>query len=602
MGLIKELPEHIANQIAAGEVIQRPASVVKELLENAIDSGATDIKVSIKDSGKTLIHVIDNGCGMDSIDSRNCFKRHATSKISAVNDLSQLKTKGFRGEALASIAAIAHVVLKSKQNENDVVGFETILSGGEIQSHKETICNKGTSLEVKNLFFNVPARRNFLKSDSVEFNHIRSEFQHIALAHHDVKFILIHNDQELLHLNPGNLKKRIVDIFGYQINDSLVPIEEQTNIIKIQGYISKPEKVKKSRGEQYFFVNNRYFRNNYFNHAVVKAFERLIPEKSYPTYFIYFEIDSAKIDVNVHPNKTEIKFVEDRFIYSILNSCIRRALGKHNVFPSLDFDSDNSFDIPHDIKRTNPKEPTIIVDPSYNPFSEKIDKNKSHSTGIRNLGFNEYKEDWEKLYSVKNVSAGEQTELNIEIPESYLVEENIIIKNKYLILSIDEGINIIDSKRAVQRVVFNQILEKFQHQPIASQQLLYGEKIDLTEDELQIIESNMTILNRLGFDGKIDKNCFEISGIPNVLSIDLFPQIFQEILETLKYRDLETEDIAYRLISKISTIASISSKINTKKEALALLTELFNCEEFLATSNGKKIIHSISLKEISTKF
>ena len=344
MGLIQRLPEHIANQIAAGEVIQRPASVVKELMENAIDASSTSVMVVIKDAGRTLIQVIDDGDGMQEEDASACFLRHATSKISSANDLFQLQTKGFRGEALASIAAIAHVQLKTKHKDQTETGILLNIEGNTIKNTEKTVCPKGSSFEVKNLFYNVPARRNFLKSDTVEFGHIREEFERIVLAHPEIRFSLHHNTQEIYNLQSSNLRKRVVDVLGKSNNERLVPLEEQTNIVKISGFIGKPETARKTRGEQFFFVNNRFFKDAYFHHAVSKAFEGLIPEKTFPCYFIFFEIDPAKIDVNIHPTKTEIKFEEDRFIYSILLSSIKQSLGKYNIFPTMDFELDTSFD------------------------------------------------------------------------------------------------------------------------------------------------------------------------------------------------------------------------------------------------------------------
>lgn len=600
MSIIKQLPEHISNQIAAGEVIQRPSSVVKELIENAIDSGASEITVLIKDAGKSLIQVIDNGKGMNAEDSKFCFKRHATSKINQVEDLQSLVTKGFRGEALSSIASIAHVCLKTKRNESDDTGFETIVHGGDFVSQKETTCSKGCSFEVKNLFFNVPARRNFLKSDSVEFNHIRNEMERICLAHCDIKFILIHNNQELMHLVPGNLKKRIIDVFGNSMNESLIPIKEETNIVKIEGFISKPEKAKKSRGEQFFFVNNRFFKDSYFHHSVVKSYERLIPEKTYPAYFIFFNISPEKIDVNIHPTKTEIKFEEDRFIYSILNSAIRQALGKYNIFPSLDFERETSFDLPSDFKHVEPKEPHVKIDPNYNPFSEKVDSSKTHSSAIKNQGFDTYKNSWEDLYSFSDENVSNQIELLNK--EDLKNPQKCLIHGKYLILNMEEGFLFVDSKRAAQRVIFDQIMEKFQHQPIASQQLMFPEKIALQRDDIEIWESNKNILQQLGFDGVIDQTFLELKGIPNILTIEMFPNVLYEIIETLKLREVNTEDIAYKLISKLALIASLSVKIKTNEEAIALIDDLFTCTEYTSTSTGKKVLYSLSLKELSQNF
>ena len=344
--VIKLLPDHIANQIAAGEVIQRPASVIKELVENAIDAGATKIDVLIKDAGKTLIQIVDNGKGMSALDAQMCFARHATSKVEKASDLFHLSTKGFRGEALASISAISHVSLKTKV-ESEELGNLIQIEGSKVTKKEVITCPTGSSFEVKNLFFNVPARRNFLKSENVEFRHILDEFERIVLAHHEINFSITHNETIVYKLQEAILKKRIVDVLGPKSKERLVPIDEETDIVSIKGFVGKPEFSKKKRGEQFLFVNNRFFKDSFFNHAITKAFEGLLPSKTFPTYFLYLEVDPEKIDVNVHPTKTEIKFEEDKLIYAILLSSIRQALGKYNIAPTLDFNRETSFYIPH---------------------------------------------------------------------------------------------------------------------------------------------------------------------------------------------------------------------------------------------------------------
>ena len=378
MSIIQLLPEHIANQIAAGEVIQRPASVVKELMENSIDAGASFVQLHVKDAGKTLIQVVDDGNGMTPEDAVKCFQRHATSKLKSADDLFRLQTKGFRGEALASIASIAHVSMRTKQADSDT-GTLIEVEGNTIKTNEQIVCSKGTVFEVKNLFYNVPARRNFLKSESIEFGHIRDEFERVALAHPDIKFSLHHNGQETYQLQAGVLRMRVASIFGRNSNERLVPIEEQTNIVSIKGFLGKPDAAKKTRGEQFFFVNNRFFKDSYFHHAITKAFDGMISDKHYPSYCIYLDVDPSKIDVNIHPTKTEIKFEEDRFIYSILLSSVRQALGKYNIFPTLDFEAETSFDVPSSFRKNEPMEPQITVDPSFNPFQTQ--KSSGGSTG-----------------------------------------------------------------------------------------------------------------------------------------------------------------------------------------------------------------------------
>ncbi|TNF00679.1 MAG: DNA mismatch repair endonuclease MutL, partial [Bacteroidetes bacterium] len=393
MNKIQKLPDHIANQIAAGEVIQRPASVIKELMENSIDAGATAVHVNIKDAGKTLIQIIDDGIGMGSSDAILCFERHATSKITKADDLFNLATKGFRGEALASIAAISHVELRTKRSE-DATGHLVRIEGSKITEQNETVCPNGTQFEIKNLFFNVPARRNFLKSDKVEFGHITDEFIRVALAHPAVAFKLTHNGSVLYDLRDAVLRKRIVDILGKNTNDRLVPIEESTDIVQLKGFVLKPEYSKKSRGEQYLFVNDRFFKSTYFNHAITRAYDGLLKEGYFPSYFIYMDVNPQRIDVNVHPTKTEIKFEEEKLIYSILVSSIRQALGKFNIAPSLDFDRETSFDLPVSMKDQPAYEPEIKVNPEYNPFkttssssTNSGSSSKNYTSAIKSAGF-----------------------------------------------------------------------------------------------------------------------------------------------------------------------------------------------------------------------
>ncbi|MEC4114027.1 DNA mismatch repair endonuclease MutL [Myroides pelagicus] len=368
--IIRLLPDHVANQIAAGEVVQRPASVVKELVENSVDAGATEIKLVLKEAGKTLIQVIDNGKGMTDTDARMAFERHATSKITSAEDLFALQTKGFRGEALASIAAIAHVELKTR-TEAAEFGTHIVIEGTKLISQEMTVVPIGTSFSVKNLFFNIPARRNFLKSTNVEFRNIVDEFERIALVHCNIHFIMIHNGNEVYNLPSTNLRQRIVNVFGSRTNEKLVPIKESTEIVEVSGFVGKPEFAKKSRGEQFFFVNDRFVKSGYLHHAVIAAFEGLLKESTHPTYFIYLKVPTNSIDINIHPTKTEVKFDDEQALYSILRSTIKHSLGQFNVAPVLDFQRDSSFDTPYNYEGTEASTPTIEVDRNFNPFSRE---------------------------------------------------------------------------------------------------------------------------------------------------------------------------------------------------------------------------------------
>ncbi len=366
-GIIHLLTEAVANQIAAGEVIQRPASVVKELVENAVDSGADSITVNIRDAGKTLVQVIDNGCGMSGTDARLCWERHATSKITSANDLFAIRTKGFRGEALASIAAIAEVSLKTKRRE-DELGTHIRIGASEVRTNEAVACPDGSNFMVRNLFFNVPARRKFLKSNSTELRHIITEFNHVAMAHPGIEFSLIHNNSQIFNLPAGNLRQRIVNIFGKSVNPGLIPVNSETTLVNIGGFIGKPEFARKTYGEQYFFVNNRYIRHPYFHRAVVKAYEQILPPDAIPGYFIYFEIDASRIDINIHPTKTEVKFEDEQAIWQILLAVVRESIGKYNLSPSLDFRTEGVVDIPVLRHDTEIRIPEVGINPHFNPF------------------------------------------------------------------------------------------------------------------------------------------------------------------------------------------------------------------------------------------
>ena len=435
--IIQLLPDHVANQIAAGEVVQRPASVVKELLENAVDAKATDIKLILKDAGKSLIQVIDNGVGMSVTDSRLCFERHATSKIRLAEDLFSLHTKGFRGEALASIAAIAHVEMKTKQDQEEL-GIHIVVEGSKFVSQEPAVLPKGTSFAVKNLFFNIPARRNFLKSETVEQRHIVDEFQRVAMAHPTIHFTMYHNGSEMFNLPISNYRQRIVNIFSGKTNEKLVPVSEETEIVSLQGFVGKPEFAKKNRGEQFFFVNNRFIKSGYLHHAVMAAYEGLLKDGAQPSYFLYLDVPPHTIDINIHPTKTEIKFDDEHSLYAILRSSIKHSLGQFNVAPVLDFERDPNLDTPYEYHGKNAEFPTIQVDSNFNPFSnEKPSKSFASSSNYRKSEIAQ--PNWESLYVGLKQNTQEIAEMTFENEEavtSSLFEENDIeqeIKRTYQI-------------------------------------------------------------------------------------------------------------------------------------------------------------------------
>src|SRR6195952_4257756 len=429
--IIQLLPDSVANQIAAGEVVQRPASAVKELVENAIDAGAGKIQLIIKDAGKSLIQVIDDGCGMSLTDARMCFERHATSKIRKADDLFAIRTMGFRGEAMASIAAISQVELKTRRYE-DEPGTCIFIEGSEVLSQEACSANTGTSICVKNLFYNIPARRNFLKSNPVEMRHIIDEFQRMALANPLIFFTLHHDGQEVYHLPGAALKQRIVHLFGNNYNQRLVPVEEDTTIIKLHGYVGKPEFARRTRGEQFFFVNNRFIKDAYLNHAVSAAFEELLPDESYPLYVLFIDIDPSRIDINVHPTKTEIKYQDDKAIYAIIRSAVKRALGKYNITPSLDFDIDNN--IQHMITPVPIEDlvqPSISFNPDFNPFAPErkrdITPAPSYSGGSGSYQKASIPANWDTLYEISKKDTHTQHVLEVDT-ERIAVENELVNK------------------------------------------------------------------------------------------------------------------------------------------------------------------------------
>ena len=605
MNVINLLSEHISNQIAAGEVIQRPASVVKELLENSIDAGATEIKVVVKDGGRTNIVIQDNGKGMTQEDALLSFKRHSTSKLKSVDDLFNMTTKGFRGEALASIAAIGQVTMKTKHKKSKENGFHVEYKGGKLIQKEECVCDTGTLIEVKNIFFNVPARRSFLKSDSVELTHIRHEFERIAMAHNEVKLSLIQNDTEVYNLLASNLRKRITDVLGKNSNEKLVPISENTDIISITGFVGKPENVKKSRGEQYFFVNNRFFKHAYFHHAIAKAFDQLIPEKTYPSYFVFFEINPAKIDINVHPTKTEINFEESKFIYSILLSSVKQALGKYNIAPSIDFDIDHSFDVPHSQKNTEPKEPEIKVNPSYNPFSSFEKKDISHeknSTALNNQGFgrDHSPKDWENFYEIKDGTTNKQNQLIDEDPQYF--KQDFLIRERYIITNSKSGVLIIDSKRAHQRMIYDEIMNQFVSSPVESQKLLFPLDIVCNKDESDAWKNSQSLLNQLGFQFKIEKDNLIIESLPACLEANDSKPCIDNITIVLLRDEAEKGELAHEIVSNIIDTAGRTIQFKTNEEIKDFIETLFSHSDHSFCPLGKPIMQTISLEELTSNF
>ncbi|GAA4274559.1 DNA mismatch repair endonuclease MutL [Aquimarina gracilis] len=621
--IIQLLPDHVANQIAAGEVVQRPASVVKELLENAIDAKATTIKLIIKEAGKTLIQVIDDGVGMSVTDARLSFERHATSKIKNAEDLFELNTKGFRGEALASIAAIAHVELKTRQ-KNDEVGTEIRIEGSEVTYQEACATPKGTSISVKNLFYNIPARRNFLKSNAVELRHIIDEFHRVAMAHSGIRFDMYHNGSEVFNLPVSNERQRIVNIFGGKTNEKLVPIKEETDLVTVSGFVGKPEYAKRSRGEQFFFVNNRFIKSGYLNHAVNAAFEGLLKDKSHPSYFIYLKVDPKSIDINIHPTKTEIKFEDEHALYAILRSTIKHSLGQFNVAPVLDFNRDASMDTPYEYKSKEAQAPTIEVDRSFNPFKE--DSSASGGSTGNSYTSNFKKESagsWENLYVglESEIDSPKPVENNFSTVEFESAEvtgslfesddkkvghhTTYQLKKKYIVTTIKSGMVIINQHRAHQRILYEELLRNITMASAVSQQLLFPLKLSFSKKEMALLETVKEQLQNTGFVfGEEHVGELEITAIPSVVSEKEISVLLEKLLS-----DLENE-VPDSGFSQTDLLAKSIAKSVAIRTGVELATEqqqymansLFACTEPTMTPDNKPTFITLTVDEIDKKF
>ena len=599
--IIQLLPDHVANQIAAGEVVQRPASVVKELIENAIDAGATNIKLLLKDAGKTLIQVIDDGKGMSATDARMSFERHATSKIQKAEDLFNLSTKGFRGEALASIAAISHVELKTKPAE-DELGTGIKIEGSKVISQDFISTGKGTSFAVKNLFYNIPARRNFLKSDTVETRHIIDEFQRVALAHPDISFLLHHNNNEVYHLKQGNLRQRIVAVFGTKMNEKLVPINEKTDLVSIQGFIAKPEFSKRKRGEQFFFVNNRFIKSSYLNHAVVSAFDGLLESGAHPSYFLYLTVPSNSIDINIHPTKTEIKFDNEKVLYAILRATVKHSLGQYNVAPVLDFNRDAGLDTPYSFQPNSKTAaiPKISVDPDFNPFKEEFQKEI-------NFPFKREKQtqSWESLYTDVDTSDAGQSASLFEHLEEEKTQKTFQIQRKYVMSLIKSGVVLINQSLAHQRILYEQFLESITVKEANSQQLLFPVQISFSSAEIEMIYTIKTELENAGFSfDEFTKDSVTIKGIPVSVTESKISIILEELLNDM---NLEVPDASFSHFDVMAKSFSKTLAIKTgtrlsEKEQESLVNDLFSCKEPTISPFGKASFKTLTLQQIDHLF
>ena len=607
--LIQLLPDSIANQIAAGEVIQRPASLVKEMIENSIDAGSDKIEIFIKDGGRTLVQVSDNGCGMSPSDARMSFERHATSKIREANDLFSIKTMGFRGEALASIASVAEVEMKTKRTEDETGTFIRI-NGSEVLTQEPVACTNGTNISVKNLFFNVPARRKFLKADATELRHIIAEVQRVALTNEGVGFHLYHNNNEVFVLPKANLKQRIVHIFGKSISQNLTDIQSETNLGKISGYIGKPEFAKKSYGEQYFFVNKRFMKHPYFHRAVMSAYEKVLPSEYIPSYFIYFDVPPENIDVNIHPTKTEIKFEDEQAWWQLIKAAVREALGKFNIIPSIDFETGGIIDIPTR-KPDEIIEPGINLNTSYNPFDEEKEIGSFSKGNYKPSYENEKIDHWEKLYE-KLKTETHPSDINTNQESGNLFNEDkdagkrlIQIRNKYILSPVKSGLMLIDQKRAHERILYERFMEGFKNDKAAAQQQLYPEKIELTTEDYLILEDILNDLVTLGFDIRnFGKNTVVVNGYPSTIDSQNPKDLIMAFIHEYKSSGNDIKAGAKeKLAASLAAASSIDyGKILAQREMQEIVDTLFACQDHNFSPTGKVIVTIITVDEIEKLF
>ncbi len=651
--VIRLLPDAIANQIAAGEVIQRPASAVKELLENAIDAGSTNIQLIIKNAGKTLIQVIDNGCGMSETDARLCFERHATSKIRQANDLFDIRTLGFRGEAMASIAAVAQVELKTRPKNQDI-GTRILVEGSTVTSQEVCQTPQGTSLAIKNLFYNIPARRNFLKSNPVETRHIVDEFQRVALANPKIAFSFHNNNVEVFRLPSANLRRRIVALFGHNVNEKLIPIEEETNFLRIYGFIGKAQYARKTRGEQYFFVNERFIKSSYLNHAVIKGYEELLPEKNYPLYVIFVDIDPSRIDVNVHPTKQEIKFDDEKVVYTFINAAVKRALGTYTLTPTLDFEQDVNWGFMREQRaqttpqtkvvptknvqqtpKINQKEPPQVTR-VQNAESKPLTKHKTTGTPkeqkqkwqIDKKG----QKNWEELYRTEEVMPTERqpTLPPKQEPKTITIESSLKSKaggigkgqvdkegqlhetvpyqlhRRYIVAPIKSGYILVDQQAAHERILYEKYLNKLEDTKAITQQLLFPQTIELPRADAVILSDILSDIQALGYDIQtFGRNTFVIHGVPSdVGSAGDEQQLIESLIEQYKL-NLTTLKLDKR--SNLLRTMAVNKAIKTGQkltveEMRRLLDELFACTMPYAAPNGRLTFIKYNLTNIEKQF
>ena len=577
--IVKILPTEVSNKIAAGEVVQRPSSVLKELLENSVDANSSKITIIVKNAGKNLIQVIDDGDGMSRRDMHSSFVKHATSKINKIDDVFSISSMGFRGEALAAISSVSMIEMtSSKADEND--GYFIEINGGEIINENQLNVDKGTSIKVKNIFFNVPARRNFLKSDFVELRHIMHVFHNIAISHHGIEFSFINNDEEIFYLKKESLKKRIISIFGEKIREHLVPIDEKTQIANLTGFILKPEYAKKSRSTQYIFVNNRSIKSQFINHSIFSSFEGLLRDGFYPGYFLFITMDPVKIDVNVHPNKTEIKFDDDQHLYSIINSSVKHCLGIYQVTPVLDFEKDSSMDISYNHVNSDPKTPTIEVDSEFNPF---------------------------KVFNEENFMK-KNSDIELKNTQSDIIDNSTSkifqIFNKYIVSTSTSSLIIINQNLAHQRILYEDFLKSIFESSSKSQKLLIPFEITLSINQLILFKKIIIEFSSLGFEYELLDSLLTITSVPLQLENNSIEEIIDEILnddnDFDQSKNLSYSDFFAKKLSKSSSIKS-GKRLNLYEQEF-LVNQLFSCKEPNLSPDNKQIFITLNKNDIENRF
>jgi DNA mismatch repair protein MutL len=600
LDIIKLLPDSVANQIAAGEVIQRPASAVKELMENALDAGATQIDLVVKDAGKSMIMVVDNGCGMSETDARLCFERHATSKISKAEDLFAIRTMGFRGEALASIAAIAQVELKTRRKE-DEVGTKIINEGSVVKEQSLVPMQPGTSFTVKNLFFNVPARRNFLKSTQAEMRHIVEEFTRVSLMNPEIGFTLTSDGKEVYHLYPGNLKQRIMGLFGSNYEEKLLPVRQEAERVRIDGYIVKAEFAKKTRGEQYFFVNKRFIKHAYLHHAIENAYLEMIPKDSFPGYFLNIEVDPSDIDINIHPTKTEVNFLDVKLVYAILHAAVRKAIGQHNLSPMIDFDesSDLNNDFGAAIGMSNPLAiPNIPLDPNFNPFRKESTPRETHWDNSFHKENNTHPGDWRILYGERTDLPNESFETKEETKPN---NQYLQVNQSYIVTAIKSGMLVIDQHLAHSRVLFEKFMKELENHSGVSQQELFPQALSLNVNDASLLKEMLPELENLGFVlEQANPTTFMINGTPSDAAGCDAVDLLEKILENYKTNTTDLQlDRKLNLAKTMAVQLAIKPQTRlSEMEMQNLVDQLFACNVAEVAPNGKKIYVILNMEDL----